>query len=80
MKGLIFDTLETGKEMMQDILETLPKYHRQAVYLRFYESLLIGEIAEEMGVSWSKANQLIDQGLDMMKKILLTELDKKKSA
>ena len=80
MNGLNFKIPEIDEQTVRDALDALPANHHKAVYLRYYESLLIEEIANKMKISWATANRLIDQGLLMMKKTLLAQLDKRESA
>ena len=65
------------QDTVRETLKSLPPRFQQAIYLRFYKSFFIEEVASSMEISWKEANKLIDQGVLMMKKILLQNLEKK---
>jgi DNA-directed RNA polymerase specialized sigma24 family protein len=71
-----------AKEMMRHIkmvrqlrtaLDRLPSEGREALYLRYYESLPIEAIADRLGMKTSQAAALIDGALQHVSKIYVDE-------
>jgi RNA polymerase sigma-B factor len=55
---------------LEAALATLPERERKIVYLRFYEGLTQGEIAEQVGTSQVHVSRLLRTSLDRLHRIL----------
>ena len=59
----------SGNQMIiRSLLRKLPKQQKKAIILRFWEDQSIDEIAGTLKISWDDANELIENGLLLLKK------------
>lgn len=58
------------RDVLDDVLQTLPFLQRGAVVLRFYGGLSTEEIAEALGCAIGSVGPAIDRGLKKMRKVL----------
>ncbi len=57
---------------MRMAVDTLPFEHQMAISFRFWENFSILEIAKRLGVTWDRADQLIEEGKDMLSEVCLS--------
>jgi RNA polymerase sigma factor (sigma-70 family) len=58
---------------LRTALDRLPPEGREALYLRYYESLPVEEIAGRLGMKTNQAAALIDRALQHVSKIYVDE-------
>ena len=54
-------------EMLRDLMPTLSADGAKAIYLRFWEHLLISEIAQILKLSWSETDRLIEDSIKQLR-------------
>lgn len=69
---------DAQKKLFADLLNTLPKRQKEALYLKYYEDLSNDEIAEMMSMNYQSVANLLQRGLktlrDNIKMWFLTSL------
>lgn len=58
---------DAQKKLFADLLNTLPKRQKEALYLKYYEDLSNEEIAEMMSMNYQSVANLLQRGLKTMR-------------
>ena len=58
---------KTDQKIVRWALAQLPLDYQQAIIKRFWEKCSIQEIAQELGVSWSDADYMINKGIEILR-------------
>ncbi len=66
--------LKIGFDRYQMVLEKglrfLSPLERTAIFLRYLQALPIGRVADNMGMSWEGADQLIDRSITKLQRVV----------
>lgn len=67
------EVADSKGDEIQNALDALPEYQREAIILRFYYDMKVKEVAMVTGTSVATAQSRIQQGLDKLKRLLKRE-------